>query len=91
MVESLLDHKNEVFANITHEFKTPLALIMGPVDQLADENEYPHQSDKLNMVQRNAKRLMLMVGQILKLSQAETDKEIIRESQAVQTHTDHVV
>jgi len=84
MVESLLDHKNEVFANITHEFKTPLALIMGPVDQLAEDNRFSDQSDKLNMIQRNAKRLMLMVGQILKLSQAEVDKEIIRESQAVQ-------
>lgn len=84
MVETLLDHKNEVFANITHEFKTPLALILGPADQLADESELLKHSDKLNMIQRNAKRLMLMVGQILKLSQAELDKEVIRESQAVQ-------
>ena len=84
MVESLLDHKNEVFANITHEFKTPLSLILGPTEQLVDEEDLTHHSDKLNMIQRNAKRLMLMVGQILKLSQAEIDKEVIRESQAVQ-------
>ena len=83
MVESLLDHKNEVFANVTHEFKTPLALILGPAEQLAKKPEYVKGSDELNMIQRNAKRLMLMVGQILKLSQAELDKEVIRESQAL--------
>jgi signal transduction histidine kinase/ligand-binding sensor domain-containing protein/DNA-binding response OmpR family regulator len=84
MVESLLDYKNEVFANITHEFKTPLSLIMGPIDQLSEEAALTRHSDKLNMIQRNAKRLMLMVGQILKLSQAEQDKEVLRESQAIQ-------
>lgn len=84
MVQSLLDHKNEVFANITHEFKTPLALILGPIEQLVKEPELAPFSDKLVMVQRNAKRLILMVGQILKLSQAEQDKEIIRKSQSVQ-------
>ncbi|MCF6289136.1 MAG: ATP-binding protein [Proteobacteria bacterium] len=84
MVESLLDHKNEVLANITHEFKTPLALILGPTDQLVNEPELSVHSDKLSMIQRNAKRLMLMVGQILKLSQTELNKEVIREAQAVQ-------
>jgi len=84
MVESLLDHKNEVFANVTHEFKTPLALILGPMDEMANEPELAKFSSQLAMVQRNAKRLLLMVGQILKLSQAEQDKEVIRESQAIQ-------
>jgi signal transduction histidine kinase/DNA-binding response OmpR family regulator len=84
MVESLLDHKNEVFANVTHEFKTPLALILGPIELLAKEPELHKHQDSLNMIQRNAKRLFLMVGQILKLSQAEANKEIMRESQSVQ-------
>ncbi len=85
MVESLLEHKNEVFANITHEFQTPLALILGPVEQLSKQKELIQHSDKLTMIERNAKRLMLMVAQILKLSQAKSDKEVIRESQSVQT------
>ena len=83
MVESLLDHKNEVFANITHEFKTPISLILGPIKELAADTN-PQNADRINMIQRNAKRLMLMVGQILKLSQCEQDKEVIRESQAIQ-------
>ena len=83
MVESLLDHKNEVFANITHEFKTPLALILGPAKQLEQKSQSDEYKNNLSMIQRNAKRLILMVGQILKLSQAELNKETLRESQAV--------
>ncbi len=85
MVESLLEHKNEVFANVTHEFKTPLALILGPTEQLAKRAELIKHADEFNMIQRNAKRLMLMVGQILKLSQAENDKEVLREVQNVKS------
>jgi signal transduction histidine kinase/ligand-binding sensor domain-containing protein/DNA-binding NarL/FixJ family response regulator len=84
MVESLLNHKNEVFANVTHEFKTPLALILGPAQQLSDDVDMVQHSDKLNMIKRNAQRLILMVGQILKLSQVEQEKKLVRESQAVQ-------
>ncbi|WP_223787751.1 hybrid sensor histidine kinase/response regulator transcription factor [Marinicella meishanensis] len=84
MVESLLDHKNELFANVTHEFKTPLALIKGPTDELLKEGElYPHKS-KLNMIKRNANRLLVMVGQILKLSEVEQEQAVVRENQTVE-------
>jgi signal transduction histidine kinase/ligand-binding sensor domain-containing protein/AraC-like DNA-binding protein len=81
MVESLLQHKNEVFANITHEFNTPLSLIIGPIEQLKQEVALMDNKNILDMVQRNAKRLLLMVAQILKLSQAEVNREITREPQ----------
>jgi signal transduction histidine kinase/ligand-binding sensor domain-containing protein/DNA-binding response OmpR family regulator len=84
MVESLLDHKNEVFANVTHEFKTPLSLIVGPADQLAESADLAGHQEQVSMIKRNAQRLLLMVGQILKLSQAEQDKAVIREVQEVQ-------
>ena len=84
MVESLLDHKNAVFANVTHEFKTPLALILGPAEQMADHPDLTAHAEPLAMIKRNANRLLLMVGQILKLSEAEQDQDVIREVQAVQ-------
>ncbi|MCF6300716.1 MAG: ATP-binding protein [Proteobacteria bacterium] len=85
MVESLLEHKNAVFANITHEFKTPLTLILGPVEQLATKPELIQHADKLNMIKKNAQRLFLMVGQILKLSQTELNKEFVREPQNIKS------
>jgi signal transduction histidine kinase/ligand-binding sensor domain-containing protein/CheY-like chemotaxis protein len=83
-VESLLQQKNEIFANVTHEFKTPLTLITGPLEQLAQEIDRPKHIQMIQMVQRNAQRLMLMVSQILKLSEVELNKNSARESQAVQ-------
>ncbi len=83
-VESLLHYKNKVFANITHEFKTPLSLITGPLDQLAQETDWPKHVELIQMVQRNSQRLMLMVSQILKLSEVELNKNALKESQAVQ-------
>jgi len=84
-VESLLQHKNTVFANITHEFKTPLTLISGPIEQLANDISAPEQSALIQMVRRNAQRLKLMVSQILKLSETELSNEANREIQAVQS------
>lgn len=83
-IESLLQYKNEIFANVTHEFKTPLTLITGPLDQLADETVEPTHLAMIDMVQRNAQRLMMLVSQILKLSEAELSKNAVRAPQAVQ-------
>lgn len=80
VVESLLEQKSALFANITHEFKTPLTLILGPVNRLLKKNQLDEEQADLSMVQRNANRLLTMVGQILKLSQhnpqSETGKEL---------------
>ncbi len=82
-VETLLQQKNEIFANITHEFKTPLTLITGPLEQLAQEIDWARHTDMIKMVQRNSQRLMLLVSQILKLSEAELQKDSHKESQAI--------
>lgn len=76
VIEDLLRQKNALFANITHEFKTPLTLILGPINKLkkylqsTTATESPHMSD-VQMIDRNANRLLNMVGHLLKLSAAE--------------------
>lgn len=73
VIENLLEKKNELFANISHEFRTPLTLILGPTQKEMDSLEQPKNLKRLQMVQRNANRLLVMVEQILKL--AELKKE----------------
>ncbi|WP_395375249.1 ATP-binding protein [Marinicella sp. W31] len=75
VVERLLDQKNALFSNITHEFKTPLTLILGPLERLLQEEVSPKESSSaLLMMKRNANRLLVMVEQILKLSQSEFEQ-----------------
>lgn len=66
-VEQLLSSKNDEFANLSHEFRTPLTLILGPINQLVTKSKDKNLVGKLNIVQRNALRLLRMVDQLLNL------------------------
>ncbi|MFC5283030.1 hybrid sensor histidine kinase/response regulator transcription factor [Pedobacter alpinus] len=57
--------KINFLTNISHEFRTPISLIMGPVDQLLQEEASSEKSGQLKMVRRNAKRLLNLVNQLL--------------------------
>ena len=63
-INQLLAQKNEEFANVSHEFRTPLTLILGPIKQLLIEDK---DNQKLNTIQRNGYRLLRMVDQLLNL------------------------
>ncbi|WP_373331103.1 ATP-binding protein [Salmonirosea aquatica] len=60
--------KTNFFANISHEFRTPLTLLVGP---LADfKNKYPAES-LIPAMQRNVRRLHDLINQLLDLSKIE--------------------
>ena len=73
--------KSRFFANITHEFQTPLTLIQGPVQQVREHLQngtlVPNASAAANddahlaIVQRNTQRLQLLVEQLLGLARLE--------------------
>lgn len=64
--------KSRFFANIAHEFKTPLTLISGPVENLLEENHDNYTKDQLQLVKRNSTRLLKLVNQLLDLSKLES-------------------
>lgn len=66
-VEQLLSRKNEEFANVSHEFRTPLTLILGPLAQVIKKIKTEEEINRLNIVQRNGYRLLRMVDQLLNL------------------------
>jgi signal transduction histidine kinase/DNA-binding response OmpR family regulator len=67
--------KSRFFANISHEFRTPLSLILGPIqEQLRDSTIGTAQRNALVLIQRNANRLLALVNQLLDLSKLEAGK-----------------
>jgi len=66
--------KTVFFSNVSHEFRTPLTLLLGPVeDALADDPE-PDQRERLEVVHRNALRLQKLVNTLLDFSRIEAGR-----------------
>ncbi|MCO7222932.1 ATP-binding protein [Pleionea sp. CnH1-48] len=68
-IEALLERKNVMFANISHEFRTPLTLIIGPLSQLTAQRK--ELGEILSPVVNNAKRMLRMVEQLLDVSRLD--------------------
>ncbi len=65
--------KTAFFSNVSHEFRTPLTLILGPVEDALSRSQ-PLQSEALEMVRRNALRLFKMVNTLLDFSRMEAGR-----------------
>ena len=62
------------FANISHEFRTPLTMISGPVTQLQESADMSEENKRLlNIVQRNIRRMLRLVNQQLDFNKLEED------------------
>jgi signal transduction histidine kinase/ligand-binding sensor domain-containing protein/DNA-binding NarL/FixJ family response regulator len=64
--------KSRFFSNISHEFRTPLTLILGPADQLTEIATDPSSRQKLGLIRDNAKKLFALVNQLLDFSRLES-------------------
>jgi len=63
--------KSKFFANITHEFRTPLTLILGPIEMMKSQAVNPKILQHLNVMKTNATRLLDLINQLLELSKIE--------------------
>ena len=71
--------KIKFLTNLSHEFRTPISLILGPVDTLlSQQNEKTH--SQLHMIKRNAKRLLNLVNQLLDFRKMEEQELKLQES-----------
>jgi PAS domain S-box-containing protein len=67
--------KTHFFSNISHEFRTPLTLILGPVQEvLQDENIDPEVRMKMQIANRNALRMQRLVNTLLDFSRIEAGR-----------------
>ena len=70
-IDTINEGKFRFFTNISHEFRTPLALIAGPLERIIAQNTDSKQSKYLLIIQNNTKRLLNLVDQLIAFRQAE--------------------
>jgi signal transduction histidine kinase len=67
--------KTQFFSNISHEFRTPLTLMLGPIEEaLADSDTTPLLRQRLELAHRNAQRLLRLVNSLLDFSRIEAGR-----------------
>jgi signal transduction histidine kinase/serine phosphatase RsbU (regulator of sigma subunit)/DNA-binding response OmpR family regulator len=66
--------KTAFFQNVSHEFRTPLSLIIGPAEDAMAQADDPQQRERIDVVLRNARRLQKLVNNLLDFSRLESGR-----------------
>ena len=70
--QELINLKQRFFMNMSHELKTPLTLILGPVERISKNEELTDDLKPVfTLMQRNANRLSLLINQLMDFSKQE--------------------
>ncbi len=70
-IDSINQGRLLFFTNISHEFRTPLTLIAGPLEQIVKRNKNKENVKYLAAIQNNTKRLLSLVDQLITFRKAE--------------------
>lgn len=76
--KELNEKKLTFFTDISHEFRTPLTLIINPLKDYLQNNDPAKRKEDLNVVYHNARRLLSLVDQLLLFRKAEADTDQLR-------------
>lgn len=69
--------KTAFFSNVSHEFRTPLTLMLGPAEDALTDSDDPlsfNQQQRIKVIQRNGLRLLKLVNTLLDFSRIESDR-----------------
>jgi signal transduction histidine kinase/AraC-like DNA-binding protein len=76
--EEVTRYKLEFFTNISHEFRTPLTLIQGPVEELLDRKDTGQFKNDLLLIKKNTLRLLRLVNQLMDFRKIDNGKMQVR-------------
>jgi len=66
--------KSRFFANISHEFRTPLTLIMSPLEDMLAEKPERKEKNRIDLMLQNSRQLLTRINQLLDLSRFDSGK-----------------
>ncbi|SFD49161.1 Signal transduction histidine kinase [Chitinophaga sp. CF118] len=72
------EKKMAFFTHVSHEFRTPLTLIVNPVKEMLASARNEAEPEKLNIIYRNARRLLGLVDHLLLFRKADTDGDSLK-------------
>lgn len=74
-LEEATNAKLRFFTNISHEFRTPLSLIIGPLEDLIHTGQLsPELQKQVNLMHRNTLRLLRLINQLMDFRKLENEK-----------------
>lgn len=91
-VQQLTVDRISFFTNITHEFRTPITLIIGPIERALKLSTNPKVIEQLNFVERNSRYLLSLVNQLMDFRKVESGKmDIMRSPSDFSQFIDEIV
>lgn len=80
--EAATEAKLNFFTNMSHEFRTPLTLILSPLEDLINNEKIKPLAEKnLTLIHKNVYRLLKLINQLIDYRKIEHDKMLLRVSQ----------
>ena len=78
----IVELKLRFFTNISHELRTPLTLIIGPVEEIIHSEKLSSKGlANIKLVEKNTKRLLKFINQLLDFRKAQNDKMVLKLTQ----------
>jgi len=71
-LRELDEFKNRFFTNISHEFRTPLTVILGTTEQLSELKKVSEVKEKVGLIRRSSQNLLRLINQLLDLAKLES-------------------
>ena len=91
-VQEATADKLSFFTNITHEFRTPITLIIGPIERALKLSYNPQVIEQLHFVERNSKYLLSLINQLMDFRKIESEKmELVKTGGNFLTFVDSLI